>query len=280
MSGHIKILVCFKTVPDLDMLKNDDWIISENHSVDTSFIKKVLSSFDQNSLEMALKLTDMAKDLGLITQLTALTVGDESADIFLKNLYAVNFDTAIRINSENSLDLRFNPLAISSLINEYQQKIGQHDLIILSNQSDDGQNGQTAMLLAEQLGWPCITQVNDIHLTSTPDHIDVSSTQEITNLQQRVKLPIVLAIGNTPETLSLRIPTLKSKLNAAKKEITHYAISHFNLNESQLSEYNDKELVGLFRQHHDKKCIFIEGENAQEKARTLYENYLIERIMP
>lgn len=280
MSNNIKILACFKTVADLEMLTHDDWLINDDYSIASSFVRKALSNSDENALETALQLADSAKNLGLTTELTALTIGDDNSDSFLKNLYAVNYHKAVAINIASNIDLRFNPLAIATLISHYREQIGQQDIIILGNQSDDGQNGQTAMLLAEKLNWPCITQVTHLALTHDSTHLMVTSVQDGLILQQSIKLPLVLAMGYTPEAASLRLPNLKSKLSAAKKDIERYGVADFNLDEQQLNQSNDKKLVGLLQPHNPKSCVFIEGKDAQEKAQRLYLHYLKPRLTP
>ena len=276
----MKILVCFKAIADLDRLKNDDWPINPDNSIDVSSVKSVLSSYDQSALEYALKLADSAKALDFTTVLSALTIDDERADLFLKMLYALHYDNAIRIEKPCHLDLRFNPLAVAELINAYQQQIQQHDLIILGAQSDDGQNSQTPMLLAEKLGWPCITQVNVINPTNAPHCIEVTSIYDTMVVTQSVKLPIILAIASTSESSTLRIPTLKSKLAAAKKSIQNYTLEQLNQSEEQLNDNNDKTLQSLVYQPITKQCSVIEGKDAQHKAQIIYEKYLKQRIKP
>lgn len=278
--NKIKILVCFKTVADPEMLANDDWLINSDFSIETAFVKKELNSSDETALEMVLKLADRAKDLNLIAELTALTISHDNSDSFLKNLYAVNYDKAVVVNIKSQLDLRFNPLAIATLISQYQTQISQQDIIVLGDQSDDGQNAQTAMLLAEKLHWPCITQVTHLSPTDDPHYLTVTSVQDSLILEQRIKLPIVLAVGYAPDSASLRLPNLKSKLNAAKKEIERYCVADLNLDEQQLDESNDKKLTGLLHPHNEKSCVFIEGKDAQEKAQILYEHYLKPRLRP
>lgn len=278
MSNTIKILACFRTVADLEMLANDDWLINADYSIASSFVKKELSNSDENALEMVLQLADTAESFNLTTELSGLTITNDSSDSFLKNLYAINYDKAIAIHIDNNIDLRFNPLAIATLISHYREQIGQQDIIVLGNQSDDGQNGQTAMLLAEKLHWPCITQVTHLSLTGDATHLTVTSVQDGLMLEQTIKLPAVLAVGYAPDAASLRLPNLKSKLNAAKKEIERYGVADFNLDEQQLNQSNDKTLVDLVQPQNQKSCIYIEGKDAQEKARTLYLHYLKPRL--
>jgi len=105
----------------------------------------------------------------------------------------------------------------------------------------------------------------------------VTSRREGAVLTQTVGLPLVLVIGNVLRSPYLRVPTLKEKLAAKKKQVlvlspTDLAIAPDNLTG------NDRTLVGLFRQRQDRQCVMLEGENAREKAKTLYHQYLAERL--
>ena len=63
----MNILVCFKAVPDIELLRDEDWEIDENLQVDTSFLKRDLNSYDESALEIALRLLDGSEKAGTIT---------------------------------------------------------------------------------------------------------------------------------------------------------------------------------------------------------------------
>ena len=52
----MNILVCFITVPDLEMLEDQDWVVDKNLQIQTDFLKPVLNTYDESALEMALML--------------------------------------------------------------------------------------------------------------------------------------------------------------------------------------------------------------------------------
>ena len=54
----MNILACFKTVPEVEMLTDEDWVIDKKLQIDTSFLKPTLNSYDESSLEIALTLSD------------------------------------------------------------------------------------------------------------------------------------------------------------------------------------------------------------------------------
>ncbi len=150
----MKITVCFKTLADYTRLSPSDWTWDDHYAVDMHFIRYLFNCYDESALEMALKLADSCNSPQEKIELTALTVDDQRADLFLKHLMAVGYEDAVRIQCPEKIDLRFNPLAVSHLIAHYIQQQGQQ-IAFFGMQGAEGDNGQTGLLVAERLGWPC-----------------------------------------------------------------------------------------------------------------------------
>ena len=136
------------------------------------------------------------------------------------HLLAIGYDHAVRIQCRPEWDLRFNPSAVSCLIAEYVRQNGQQ-LVLAGIQGGDGDNGQTGLLVAERLGWPCVREVTRVARTDDPDRLKVESRIDGAALIQTVKLPLVLTIGQSLDAPCLRLPTLKQKLAAKKKPADH-----------------------------------------------------------
>ena len=58
----MKILGCFKVVPDLDLVADEDWRTGGGLAVDTSYVKPVWNCFDEGALEMMLRLSDYGRE--------------------------------------------------------------------------------------------------------------------------------------------------------------------------------------------------------------------------
>lgn len=270
----MKVLVCFKVVPDLDLLSNEDWVVDSNLRIDVSFVKNILNCFDESALEMTLKLSDYVKGLNIPINLTALTIGDKKLDTYLKTLYALRFDKALRINNDE--DIRFLPQIVAHVISQYVKEINKQDVIILGRQSGEGDNGKTPLLVAEILNWPCITQVINIEA-------DKEGTLKVTNmvdggiLTQIIRTPCVLSVGNAPNSY-MRVPTLRDKMKYGKREIDVLEIDEFNIEALLDTCRNDCELKSLEKISHERQGVIIEGKTPSEKAQILYDSYLKERL--
>lgn len=272
--SNMNILVCFKVVPDLDMLTRSDWKIDDHFQVNTSFVKTMINPYDESALELALKLNDKATKCNVNLNLSALTIANNSSERYLKNLYALKYDSAIRIECE--IDIRFNPTIVSKIIYQYIRNVNNNQVIILGSQSNVGDNGMTPLLLAERLGIPCITSVINIKLSEIKGCIDVTSTIDDMLIEQTIMPPIVLAIGNAPKSY-IRIPTLKDKMLSSKKNIKVYELEKIGIKKEDIEEKNS-ELIKLVYKKNERSCMFIEGQDSLEKADVLYEDYLRERI--
>jgi len=274
----MKIAVCFKPIADYDRLAETDWEWDEHHWVDMSFVRRIFNCYDESALEMALKLSRPMENGPATAELTAITVDDEQGDLFLKHLMAVGYDHGVRICRTRGLDLRFNPLAIASLISAYIKKAGQQ-LVILGMQGGEGDNGQTGFLVAEQLGWPCIREVTQLVMAESSDALKVFSRIDGATLEQTVTLPMVLIIGQSLDSPFLRVPNLKQKLNAKKKQITILSFIDLGLNADALRSKGNP-LLELHRPQVGRPCTFLEGKTAREQAQCLYDQYLKKRLSP
>lgn len=274
-SNELNILVCFKLVPDLDQLSGDDWQIDSHLRVDTSFVRSIINPYDESALELALKLKDAALDKSVNLNLTAFTIDTSRSDRILKNLFALKYDHAVRI--EAASDLRFNGPAVSRMIEQYVRVIQNHSVIIMGSQSSEGNNAKTPLLVAERLEFPCITAVTCIGLSAESGCLDITSVIDGMQVFQTVRPPVILAIGNAPNSY-IRIPTLKDKMAVSKKEIKICALKDLELQDDDLEAENDCVLTALFYDNHEKACVFIDGESAIEKAGAFYLDYLRERV--
>lgn len=272
--NDMDILVCFKVVPDLDMLSGSDWVIDSHFQVNTSYVKTIINPYDESALELALKLKDDAIKSKVDLTLGALTIAKKSSDRVLKNVYALKYNRAVRIECE--LDLRFNTTMISKIIYQYIKNIRNHQVIILGNQSNEGDNAKTPLLVAERLGIPVITSVTNIKLSEREGCLHITSIIDDFIIDQTIKPPVVLAIGNVPNSY-IRVPTLKDKIQCSKKQIQVYDFHDLDIKENDIEE-NDNEIIQLFYERNERSCVFLQGENHSRKADVLYGNYLKERI--
>jgi electron transfer flavoprotein beta subunit len=264
----MNILVCFIAAPDLDKLIDEDWVIDKNLQIDTSFLKPILSSYDESAIEIALKPSDASERIKVSIDLNALTIASTPATAILKTLNALRFKRVVRIDSHD--DFRFRPTASASILSQYVLKQAPQDVLFLGRQSSVGENAKTPLLVAEMLGWPCITQVAGIELIDE-NHLLVTSQVDDGQIRQQIQTPCVLSIGDAPN-MFMRVPTLKDRMLYGKGPIEILSTTDFQLPDET------EALIDLKLISHERQGIFIEGETPKQKAKELYEVYLKERL--
>ncbi len=274
----MKIAVFFKVLADYQRLSSKAWEWNEFHEVDTGFVRQIFNCHDESALEMALNLSDGLKKDSIAALLTALTIDGPRADVFLKNLAAVEYDELVRIQCKEGVDLRFNPLAVSCLISAYIKQ-HQQNLVLFGTQGADGDNRQTGLLVAERLHWPCIRDVEKIEPENGGKRLKIVSDTEGGTLVQTVKLPVVLIVGQSLEAPYLRFPNLKQKMNAKARKVTLLFPADIGIKDTTLMS-NDKTLMGFQSRQLDHTCTFLEEPSPKEQARHLFDKFLKKRLFP
>lgn len=269
----MNIMLCMKIEPDFSMLVDSDWQANEQGQIECRYARRQLNVFDQSAAELALTLADSTP----AHPLTAVTVGGEDVEPVLKNLLALNITNVVRIAPPAEGDLRFNAHGVAQLLAAFHQSQPLHEVVILGSQSGEGQNRQTGPLLAEMLGWPCVTQVTDIRVTG--ENL-LQVTRQTADHRQIMTLrpPVVLVTGQGDQARLLRIPTLKQKLAAARKSFAVLTLEGLALTAAGLQ--TSPPILHLQRTAPRRAGVMIEGQSPEDKARILYEEFLHHRLQP
>lgn len=244
----MKILVCFKVIPDLDQMLQQDYVADERMRVDTSYVRTIWNCFDESGLEFGLRLSDMAEGLNLHLEKTALTVAGEQAELYLKTLNALKYDRTVRIDNK-AQDIRFIPERIAQEIAAYVKEYPM-DYIIMGQQAAPGNNGLTPCFTAASLGIPLISNVVDMHLLED-GRLWVTTEIDGSLYGQAVEAPAVLSIGNAVIS-KLRVPTLKDRMQYGKREV----------------KAAEAKVLGKYEGLNPVALIYINRERKSEKVKT------------
>lgn len=265
----MNLLLAINIAPDLGMLPPHDWLPDEQLQIDTRFIRRLLSGYDECAAEMVLMLRDV-----MALNLSVLTIADATVDPVLKQLLALEYQQAVRITPPAEWDLRFNSMAVAALIAAYQQQIATHSVIVMGKQSIEGQNGQTPLLLAEHLNWPCITGVCHLAPATEAGALQVTRQTAYGMEVMTVMPPMVLVVGNAQQASALRVPTLKQKLAAAKRQVCSLTPGELGITALPTSHV---QLCRLTPIEHRRAGVVIEGDSVAQKVQRLCQEYLTDR---
>ena len=83
-------------VNDYEQVLPEDWdaFLQEDAALD--YVRQIVNCFDESALELALRIKDYYSQIGEETELTALTIANDSPSFF-KTLFATGYDRVIRL---------------------------------------------------------------------------------------------------------------------------------------------------------------------------------------
>jgi len=264
-----RILGCFKVIPDLELLSEEDWIADDNNLVDTSFVKSTWNVFDESALELMLRLSEQSESLNEPFSMDAVTIGDKISEKYLKTLHALGIDQAVRIECRESI--QFSPEIVSGLLTEYIRQKGKQDIIVMGTKTADGSSGKVPQLTAEKLGYPCVTQVIAIE-PMEQNNIKITNITDTGLCIQTICPPCVLAVGEAPGTC-LSVPTLKARMNTKAKPVEVYTAGQ--LLKGNLSDIQKETVLTELTAVDEKRCgkVICDG-SLEEQIEILYQSYL------
>jgi electron transfer flavoprotein beta subunit len=190
----LRIIVLAKQVPDTRNVGKD--AMKADGTVNRAVLPAIFNPEDLNALEQALRLKDQVPG----TKITILTMGPgRAAEIVREGLYRGADDGVLLTDRAFAGS---DTLATSYALAQAIKELGQVDVIIAGRQAIDGDTAQVGPQVAEKLGFPQVTYVEEIL------NIDESSITVRRRLENGVEsvvapLPLVLTVNNSaPECRS------------------------------------------------------------------------------
>ena len=148
----MKILVAVKRVIDYNVqirVKEDGMgVVTEN-------VKMSTNPPDDNAIEEAVKI----KESGKVTEVIAVTVGEEKAQETVRKALAVGADRGIHVKADGLIE----PLAVSKILQKIVDK-EKPDLVFMGKQAIDDDCNQTGQMLSALLDWPQATFASKIEV--------------------------------------------------------------------------------------------------------------------
>lgn len=251
------ILTCFQAAPDLSSVYEEDWEQISKAPADGCFAR-IFDCFDETALEMALTLRDEYDSAGDYVRLRAVTLSAASDDRLYERLFALGYDSVIRLDFD--AEYLCAPNVKAAIIADHVKKTGIPDLIFCGIQSGIGGSRMTGPMIAERLGLPCIGDVSRVR--RAPDNelfVEISGDGVCST--GRISGKAIVLAGNAQRGL-LRTPTLKARLAVKGKRAE---VVEASAPDVFASVYPDSvRRLPLSRG----RCRFIEGDMAA-KAETV-----------
>jgi electron transfer flavoprotein beta subunit len=152
--NNLRIIVLAKQVPDTRNVGKD--AMKADGTVNRAALAAIFNPEDLNALEQALRLKDKFPD----TRITLLTMGPGRAAEIIREAMYRGADEGILLTDRAFAGA--DTLATSYAIACAVRKIKNYNLIIAGRQAIDGDTAQVGPQVAEKLGLPQVTYVEEI----------------------------------------------------------------------------------------------------------------------
>lgn len=211
----MKIVVCIKQVPDTTNVR----INPETNTLVREGVASIINPFDVYALEEGIRLKE--KHGGTVT---VLTMGPPQAADALREAISLGADEAVLVSDRAfaGADTLATAYTLAAAVRKLESTAvgavpaGPVEVILMGRQAIDGDTGQVGPGVAENLDIPHVTDIRKIEEIAG-GRIVVERLLEEGYARLAARLPVVLTV--VKEINEPRLPSLKGKLAAKKKEI-------------------------------------------------------------
>lgn len=237
----MQIVVCFKIIPNLDRVLDEDW---ENfsQSLNLGYAGMDFNCFDRSALEIGLKIKEQAAVQGEAVSCTALTVCESMPETLLSGLYAVGFDRVVCVPCEQR---EFRPRDTAELLAQAIRELGA-DLVLTGTAASMAETGMVPYFLAQKLDLPILSEVEKAVWSEGVLKTECRRTEGL--IEKQVVLPLLCAIGNSPEVL--RCATLRAQMKCRGK----------HPEQMECREKGEQVQPSLQRPETGRTCVMLDSE--------------------
>ncbi len=248
----MKICVLVKDVPDAAVQKRID---PGTMRLDRSG-ENTLNPFDTHAIEAAMQLREGGELQ--VDEIVAVTMGTDTAARALQKAVALGADRSVHLSDEAlaGSDVCATGLALAKVLESENP-----DLVLLGQQSDDGECYTIGAVVADHLKMPSLTQVIDMKVDG--DKIRCERQAEYGYDTVALTLPAVISVGdaiNEP-----RYPSLKAIMGAKKKPLDSKSAGDVGIEAGQVGEAGSQTAVLALNDPPQKEAgEIIEDEDTAE----------------
>jgi electron transfer flavoprotein beta subunit len=248
----MKICVLVKEVPDAAVTKR---INPSSGRLDRSG-EKNLNPYDTHAIEAAMQVREGGA--AEVDEIVAVTMGPDSAVRALHKAVSLGADRSVHL-SDDALagsDVAATGYALAQVLEKESP-----DLVLLGQQSDDGECYTIGAIVADHLQMPSLTQV--IKMDVGDGSLRCERQAEYGYDTVEVEMPAVISVGdaiNEP-----RYPSLKAIMGAKKKPLDKLSASDAGVDSSKVGEEGSQVQCGNFHDPPQKQAgTIIEDEDTNE----------------
>ncbi len=256
----MRIIVCVKQVPDPEAPPGAFTPDPEGRRVVVRRgISQVLSTYDENAIEAALRV----KDANGAT-VTLISVGPTSWQDFLQEAMGTGADEAVLL-SDPAFD-GAGGFATAYILARGIRKLGEFDLVICGRQAADTDAGIIGPAISEELGVPCITIARSLEATDSTARIE----RFLEDGYEAVEATLPAVVTVTSESLPLRYATMDTIMAATEREVPVWSAADIELDPEMAAQAGSRvRLVKLEAPPAGGECRIVDGKDESVKAASL-----------
>ena len=248
----MKICCLVKEVPDAAVQKRID---PSTKRLDRSG-EKNLNPFDTHAIEAAMQIREGgAVD---VDEIVAVTMGPESAFRALHKAVSLGADRSVHLTDDalSGSDVCATGYALGKVLESESP-----DLVLLGQQSDDGECYTIGAVVADHLKMPSLTQVIKIDVEGGKLRCERQAEYGYDTVE--IELPAVISVGdaiNEP-----RYPSLKAIMGAKKKPLDSKATGDVGIEADRVGEQGSRtEVLAVNPPEQKAAGEIIEDEDTNE----------------
>jgi electron transfer flavoprotein beta subunit len=253
-NDDVKICVLVKEVPDAAVEKRID---PNTKRMDRSG-ERNLNPFDTHALEEAMQIKEEKRGPAQVEEVVAVTMGPTTSDRALHKAVSLGADRSLHLTDEAlaGSDVCATGYALAKALEKESP-----DLVLLGQQSDDGECYTIGAVVADHLQMPSLTQVIKIDVQDGKLRCERQAEYGYDTVE--VELPAVISVGdaiNEP-----RYPSLKAIMGAKKKPLDTVAAGDVGIAASRVGEEGSRTQVLALKPPPEKQTgTIIEDEDTNE----------------
>jgi electron transfer flavoprotein beta subunit len=244
----LRIIVCVKEVPDLAQVR----FKSDGRTPMLEGLPVRLGAFDKNALEEAVLIRERLSEVEVI----ALSVGSGNLKETIKEALAIGADRAVLVQDaglENA-----GSEAVARVLAAAIRRIGEWEICLLGEGSDDEYTGQTPARVAAILD---VAQVTNVRAMEVDSNGRVQATRDFEQELEIVACDAPVVVSVTSELNTPRLPPLTAILKAGRKPVDVWSLADLKIGADALQrDPPDVEVLSNLAPQSSRKNVVLEGE--------------------
>ncbi len=252
----MNIIVLIKQVPEIALIKVNE----VQNKVELPQGPGVVNPFDEYAVEEGIRLKEKTNG-----KCTVMTMGSERAESALRDCLALGADEAILL--ADPLFEGSDSQATAKILAAALKKLGQFDIVLAGKQAVDSDSSQVPGAVAAILDLPQTMFVKKFEKVDKDNTVVFRMTEDGYDV---IETPLPAVFSVVKEINEPRLPSLKGKMAAKKKEITRWSAADLGLDGSGIGPNSGTKTIKVSPPPARPKGEIISGASPQEIADKLF----------